>query len=77
MLMKCITTNSTTTNGNTTTEGDPKAALGILMVTGGVGMTIPGIILWSKGSKKYKAYQAEQSASFNIKGAGVSLKYRF
>ena len=65
---------STGTNG---TEGDPKAALGILMVSGGLGMTIPGIILWSKGSKKYKAYQAEQSASFNIKGAGVALKYRF
>ncbi|HOX83755.1 MAG TPA: hypothetical protein PLJ60_08910 [Chryseolinea sp.] len=70
---------STTTNGNTQTEGDPKAGLGILMIAGGIGMTIPGIILWTKGEKQYKQHLQNEGAQATIqfKGNGLSLKYRF
>jgi len=53
-----------------------QAALGVLMVMGGTGMSIPGIILWSKGSKKYKRH-LEREAAFNYTGSGFSLSYRF
>lgn len=70
-----------TTNGTTYEEGDPKAAIGILMMAGGLGMTIPGVILWTKGAKKYKRYleqhEGEQTVSFNMNGNGVSLRYQF
>jgi len=73
--------NSTTTSSGTYEEGDPKAALGILMIAGGVGMTVPGVILWTKGAKKYKRYQEqhedEQTVSFDFKGNGLALRYRF
>ena len=68
--------NSYTTSNGTYTEGDPQAALGVLMIMGGAGMTVPGIIFWSKGSKKYKRY-LEREAAVNIKGTGLSLSYRF
>ncbi|MFZ6012017.1 MAG: hypothetical protein ACOYXT_16865 [Bacteroidota bacterium] len=58
-------------------EGDPKGALGLMMTIGGAGMTVPGIILWSKGQKKYDRYLEQQSVSFNLKGTGMSLRYRF
>lgn len=68
-------------NGTTYEEGDPKAAIGILMMAGGLGMTIPGVILWTKGAKKYKRYleqhEGEQTVSFNMNGNGVSLRYQF
>lgn len=31
------------TNGTSYEEGDPKAAIGILMIAGGLGMTVPGV----------------------------------
>jgi hypothetical protein len=58
-------------------EGDPQAALGILMITGGVGMTVPGIILWRKGAKKYNRYQEREALSFNYSGSSLSFRYRF
>lgn len=58
------------------TKEEQQAALGVLMVMGGTGMTIPGIILWSKGSKKYKRH-LEREAAFNYQGSGFSLSYRF
>lgn len=68
-------------NGTTYEEGDPKAAIGVLMMAGGLGMTIPGVILWTKGAKKYKRYreqhEGEQTVSFNMNGNGVSLRYQF
>ncbi len=60
----------------TYTEGDPQAALGVLMVMNGVGMTIPGIIFWTKGSRKYNRY-LERETAFSIKGQGLSVSYRF
>jgi hypothetical protein len=69
---------SYSTPNGTYEEGDPKAAIGILMITGGVGMTVPGIILWSKGAKKYRRYQERQEiASVKFKPQGISLQYRF
>lgn len=68
---------ATAGSNGTETEGDPKAAVGILMITGGAGLAIPGIIMWSKGGKKYKAHQAAQVTSFNLKGAGFSIRHRF
>jgi hypothetical protein len=68
--------NSYSTSAGTNTEADAQAALGVVMITGGVGMTVPGIIFWSKGSKKYKRH-LERQASFNINGHGISLSYRF
>jgi len=53
-----------------------KAALGVLMIMGGTGMTVPGIIFWSKGSKKYKRH-LEREAAFNFQGTGISVSYRF
>ena len=53
-----------------------QAALGVLMIMGGTGMTVPGIIFWSKGSKKYKRH-LEREAAFNFQGTGLSLSYRF
>jgi hypothetical protein len=61
-------------------EGDPQAALGAVMIAGGIGMVIPGVILWSKGSKKYKRYMEQhedESVSFNVNGNGAFLCYRF
>ena len=58
------------------TKDQQQAALGVLMVMGGTGMTIPGIILWSKGSRKYKRH-LEREAAFNYQGSGFSLSYRF
>lgn len=73
--------NSYTSNGTTYEEGDPKAAVGILMIVAGLGTSIPGVILWTKGAKKYKRYleqhEGEQTVSFNMNGNGASLRYKF
>lgn len=57
-------------------ENDPQEVLGIVMGVYGVGLTIPGIILWSKGGKKYKRY-LERETAFEFKGNRFSLSYRF
>lgn len=65
-------------DGNTITEGDLKGAMGLLMTVGGVGMIIPGAIVWSKGKKKYEAYQstgASLSLGINRHGAGLRLSF--
>ncbi|HYF68531.1 MAG TPA: hypothetical protein VD884_10360 [Ohtaekwangia sp.] len=60
-------------------EGDPKALLGLLMITGGAGMTVPGIILWSKGAKKFNNYIAREreALSLNLSVTRIGLKYHF
>ncbi len=35
-------------------EGDPQGGFGVLVLTGGIGATTTGIILWSIGNKKSK-----------------------
>ncbi|MBT1685851.1 hypothetical protein [Dawidia soli] len=72
--------NTYTSNGTTYEEGDPKAALGILMMVGGAGMIIPGTILWVKGAAKYNRAlkrQDAESVSMNLKGSGIALTYHF
>lgn len=65
-------------DGNTVTEGDLQGALGLIMTTGGLGMIIPGAIVWSKGKKKYEAYQsAGASLSLGINKNGAGLRFRF
>ena len=71
---------STTTPYGTEEEGDPKFAFGVLAAVSGVGMIIPGAILWSKGSKKFKAYQTQNpgaNLSLGINNNGIGLRFRF
>jgi hypothetical protein len=71
-------TKTYTSNGSYE-QGDPKAAYGILMITGGAGMMVPGIIFWSKGSKKYKAAAKGDVpvASVHLRRNGVGVRYSF
>jgi hypothetical protein len=71
--------NTTYNSSGSYEEGDPKGAVGVLMMTGGAGMMVPGIIFWSKGAKKYKSSLQEnsQNASLRLRGNGVSIRYRF
>jgi hypothetical protein len=68
-------------NGYYYYETDPNEVLGSTMVVLGVGMIVPGVILWAKGAKKYnralERQAAEQSLSMNLKGNGVAFAYRF
>ena len=50
---------------------------GIDVIVLGIGMTIPGIILWSKGAHKISRYKKEQHITLGTKGAGLSLQYHF
>ena len=69
---------SNTVNGQTVTEGDIKGGLGVVMTAGGVGMVVPGIIVWSIGRKKYRASQAgSASVSLGINNNGGGLRYTF
>jgi hypothetical protein len=58
---------------------DPKIGLGRVMMATGVGLTVPGIILWVNGSKKYNSYVESEKATTSIqfKGNGLSLNYHF
>ena len=59
---------------------DPEAILGTYMIVGGVGMIVPGVIFWAKGTKKYKRFLAEEAnstASISMNGRGVRIVYRF
>lgn len=68
-------------NGQQVDEsGDPKLVLGVLGIVSGAGMTVPGIIFWSKGAKKYNRYLERQGAAaarIQFRGNGVALSYHF
>ena len=66
----------TNSNGTMYTDGELQQELGILCAGAGVGLTIPGIILWTKGTKKYNRYLETQTA-FNFTRNGAGLTYRF
>lgn len=68
---------TTYSSSGTYSEGDPQGAIGVVMAVAGTGMAIPGIIFWSKGSKRYNKYLEEQRASLSLKGTGLTLRYRF
>jgi hypothetical protein len=59
-------------------EGDPKGAFGAVMLTGGIGMIVPGIIFWSKGAKKYKAasQEVDVEASIRFRSNGLAIRLR-
>lgn len=72
--------NSTTTNGTTTESGDIKGGLGVVLIAGGVGMIIPGVIIWAKNKKRYNQYLMEhpqQSLNLHLGGNKVGIAYRF
>jgi hypothetical protein len=65
-------------NGQVTQEPETaKMLAGIYLIEGGLGMVIPGVILWKKGQKKYNRYLEEQSVSFHSTGGSFALRYRF
>jgi hypothetical protein len=65
-------------NGQVTQEPETaKMLAGIYLIEGGLGMVIPGVILWKKGQKKYNRYVEEQSVSFHSTGSSFALRYRF
>jgi hypothetical protein len=69
---------STSTPNGTVEEGDPQGGIGAVLTLGGVGMIIPGAILWSKGRKKYAAYKAASaSLSLGVNKNGAGLRFRF
>ena len=65
-------------NGQVTQEPEfGKMMAGIYLIEAGVGMLVPGIILWKKGQKKYNRYLEEQSVSFHSTGSTFAVRYRF
>jgi hypothetical protein len=69
--------NTTTTNGQTTESGDLKGGVGVILIAAGVGLTVPGVIIWSKGAKRLKQYKEENNLTFDIRGTSGVLTYRF
>ena len=53
--------------------------IGVLMLHGGIAMSIPGVVCWSSGAQRYKRYLKEHtpSASLNIKPNGIGFMYKF
>jgi hypothetical protein len=68
--------NSNTTNGQTTNSGDPKGGFGVLFIAAGVGMIVPGAIIYSKGRKQYNAYQEQNTLSLHVRGAGLAFRWK-
>lgn len=68
--------------GTTTTSDDPRAFGGLLLIGGGISVSVPGIILTSIGSKKSKEYQRklerlDLGINYKPNNKGVMLTYRF
>ena len=58
-------------------EPDWREPLGFTMAYSGVGMMIPGIILWKKGSRKYKRSLEREQYSIETDGASIAFRYSF
>jgi len=58
-------------------QDNSEEVLGYVMIIYGVGFTIPGVILWSKGNKKMRWYEQQQELTLNLKGAGLGVAYKF
>lgn len=56
-----------------------KGVFGRVLIIAGAGMAVPGVVLWSKGSKKYDSYLKSKAATTSIQFRvnGLSLNYRF
>lgn len=56
---------------------DPKYPGGILLMIAGTGISVPGVLIWRKGVKKYNQYMIEQERlSFYYHGTGATIRYR-
>jgi hypothetical protein len=56
---------------------DSKFTGGILLMIAGTGVTVPGILIWRKGVKKFNQYMIEQERlSFYYHGTGATIRYR-
>lgn len=51
--------------------------LGFMMVTGGIGMSIPGVILWKKGSRKYRRSLEREGLAVSVSHRGWKFSYSF
>jgi hypothetical protein len=58
-------------------EPDWREPLGFTMAYSSFGMTIPGVILWRKGSRKYKRSLEREQYSIETDGASVAFRYSF
>jgi hypothetical protein len=57
---------------------DAKYPGGILLMIAGTGISVPGVLIWRKGVKKYNQYMIEQERlSFFYHGTGATIQYRF
>jgi hypothetical protein len=64
----------------TTYGDDPHEAGGQLLVGVGVGMIVPGVMVWIHGASKYRKYvekNAEKNAGIYIPAGKLGLGYRF
>jgi hypothetical protein len=55
---------------------DQKAELGTVLVAVGAALLVPGVIVYSKGKKMNKAYDAENKVSLHMQGAGLKLQWK-
>lgn len=56
---------------------DDKLIGGILLIVAGTGVTVPGVLIWRNGVKKYNQYMIEQERlSFYYHGTGATIRYR-
>ena len=70
--------NYSNTNGNTNEEGNLGGAIGALSIAGGIGLFIPGVIIHSKGKKRYKAYlQSGTNVSLRFSANSVGICFNF
>ena len=66
--------NYNSTNGYVTKEGNLAGGLGAACIAGGIGLFIPGIIIYSKGKKRYNEFvrtRTEVSFRFSGNSAGI------
>ncbi len=60
-----------------TVETDPKAIFGQALFGIGVGMIVPGVLVWTKGAKTQKKYIEKNSQSLYIPSGKIGVGYRF
>lgn len=58
-------------------DTDPKAILGQALFGLGVGMIVPGVLVWTRGVKTHRRYLEKNSQSLYIPAGKVGVGYRF
>jgi hypothetical protein len=64
------------TYGNTYGE-DPHIAGGQLLVGAGIGLIVPGVMVWIHGASKFRKYEEKTTQALYIPGGKLGLGYRF